>query len=202
METQMIKIKDIKPNPNNPRSIKKEQLEKLKKSIIAFPQMLNIRPIVINEDNIVLGGNMRLRALQDLGYDEVPYVRVQDLTPEQQEQFIIKDNVNYGDWNWELINIDWNLNNLTEWGLDIPAWLNDNEVEPEFDEDIRHKYLDTYINAKVKQIVLFLSAEQFEKAITDLEQIMDANNLESNTDAILFLIERYYEDIKLKQETD
>ena len=196
MYNGMIKVGDIKPNPTNPRTIKKEQLDKLKRSIQGFPEMLYLRPIIINEDMVILGGNMRLKALKELNITEVPYIQVTDLTPEQQQEFIVKDNLNYGDWNWDLISQDWNLDHLNDWGLDIPKWLNDDEAEPEFDEDINHKYLHTYINSKVKQIVMFLSAEQYESAIKDMEKIMENEGLESNTEVILYLIEKYYEKVR------
>lgn len=194
MKTGRIKLSQVKPNPNNPRKIKQEQLNKLKKSIQEFPEMLEMRPIVLDKDKMILGGNMRLKALQQLGYDEVPFIEVDNLTPEQQKQFIIKDNLNYGDWDWDILNTtNWDLEDIEDWGLDLPKWLNDDEVEPEFDEDINHKYLHTYINSKVKQIVMFLSAEQYEQAIGDMEKIMENEGLESNTEVILYLIEKYYE---------
>jgi len=202
MYNGMIKVKDITPNPNNPRTIKKEQLDKLKRSIQGFPEMLYLRPIVLNSDKVILGGNMRLRALKELNIEEVPYIQVTDLTPEQENEFIVKDNLNYGDWNWDLISQDWNLDHLNNWGLDIPKWLNDDEAEPEFDENINHKYLHTYINSKVKQIVMFLSAEQYETAIKDMERIMENEGLESNTEVILYLIEKYYEKVRTYTKED
>jgi hypothetical protein len=203
MKTGTIKISEIKSNPNNPRKIKQEQLDRLKKSIQDFPEMLEMRPIVVDKNKMVLGGNMRLRALQQLGYTDVPYIEVDELTPEQEKQFIIKDNVNYGDWNWDILNtIDWNLNEIEGWGLDIPKWLNDDEAEPEFDEDINHQYLHTYINSKVKQIVMFLSAEQYEQAIHDMETIMENEGLESNTEVILYLIEKYNDDKRAYPKED
>jgi len=110
----------IKPNPNNPRLIKDEKFAKLVKSIKEFPQMLELRPIVVNDDMIVLGGNMRLKACKEAGLKEVPIIKASSLTPEQQREFIIKDNVGFGDWDWELIANEWDAEQVTGWGLDIP----------------------------------------------------------------------------------
>lgn len=113
-------ITQIKPNPNNPRIIKDNKFKQLVKSIQDFPQMLELRPIVIDENNIVLGGNMRLKACQEAGLTEVPVVQAKDLTEEQKKEFIVKDNVGYGEWDWEDLANNWDEQLLTDWGLDIP----------------------------------------------------------------------------------
>lgn len=119
-------IDKIKINPENPRSISPEKFKKLKESIKAFPRMLDVRPIVYDENNIVLGGNMRLLALQELVKNkeiEVKdnwFVCVKDLSEAQKKEFIIKDNLGYGEWDWEMIKIGWDLALLGKWGLDIP----------------------------------------------------------------------------------
>lgn len=115
-----MKITDIKPNPNNPRIIKDDKFKKLVKSIQDFPQMLELRPIVIDENNMVLGGNMRLKACQEAGLTDVPVKQAKDLTEEQKKEFIVKDNVGYGEWDWEDLANNWNTEDLIEWGLDIP----------------------------------------------------------------------------------
>lgn len=129
----MIKLSSIKPNPNNPRVIKDDKFKKLVKSIKDFPKMMELRPMVINSDNIVLGGNMRLKALKELGYKEVPkewIKRAEDLTEDEQRQFIIKDNIGFGDHDWEMLQAEWNLTELEDWGLDVPEWDNeDDETE-------------------------------------------------------------------------
>jgi DNA modification methylase len=126
MPTQMnvvnVKISDIKTNPNNPRLIKDDKFEKLVKSIKDFPEMLRLRPIVVNSDMVVLGGNMRLKACKEAGLKEVPIIRADELTEDQQREFIIKDNVGYGEWEWDIIRADWDVNELSEWGLDIPEF--------------------------------------------------------------------------------
>ena len=115
-----VKISEVKANPNNPRIIKDDKFQKLVKSIKEFPEMLNIRPIVVNADMVVLGGNMRLKACKEAGIKEVAIIKADDLTDEQQKQFIIKDNVGFGEWDWEDLANNWDAEQLTDWGLDIP----------------------------------------------------------------------------------
>jgi ParB-like chromosome segregation protein Spo0J len=111
-------ISQIKPNPNNPRIIKDNKFKQLVKSIQDFPQMLELRPIVIDENNIVLGGNMRLKACIEAGLTDVP-VKIATLSEQQKNEFIIKDNVGFGEWDWDDLANNWNVEQLTEWGLDI-----------------------------------------------------------------------------------
>jgi hypothetical protein len=115
-----MNINEIKPNPNNPRIIKDDKFKKLVKSIQDFPQMLELRPIVIDENNIVLGGNMRLKACIEAGLTDVPVKQAKELTEEQKKEFIVKDNVGYGEWDWDDLANNWDVEDLTEWGLDIP----------------------------------------------------------------------------------
>lgn len=134
-----MKLSDIKPNPNNPRVIKDEKFIKLKKSIEDFPKMMKLRPMVINEDNIVLGGNMRLKALKELGYKEIPdewVKRADELTEDEQRRFIIADNVGFGEHDWEMLANEWNVEELEEWGLEIPNWGAGSEFNTMTDEDV------------------------------------------------------------------
>jgi len=124
-----MKINLIKPNPNNPRIIKDDKFKKLVQSIKDFPQMLELRPIVIDENNIVLGGNMRLKACQELGLKDVPTIYAKDLTEDQKKEFIIKDNVGFGEWNWDELANDWDEELLVEWGLDLPIGQQIDELE-------------------------------------------------------------------------
>jgi len=123
MNIQVVKIKDIKNNPNNPRIIKDDKFKKLVASIREFPKMLEIRPIVVNDDMIVLGGNMRLKALKELGLTEAPVIKISDLTDEQQRQFIIKDNAGFGEWDWNMLANEWDTDELEKWGLDLPDFV-------------------------------------------------------------------------------
>jgi len=120
MNPVKVKISEVKSNLNNPRIIKDDKFQKLVKSIKEFPEMLNIRPIVVNADMVVLGGNMRLKACKEAGIKEVAIIKADDLTDEQQKQFIIKDNVGFGEWDWEDLANNWDAEQLTDWGLDIP----------------------------------------------------------------------------------
>jgi DNA modification methylase len=114
-----VKITEVIANPNNPRLIKDEKFKKLVKSIQDFPDMLNVRPIVVNKDMVVLGGNMRLKAIKEAGHTEVA-VEIVDWTEDQQKEFIVKDNVGYGEWDWDDLANNWDAQELTDWGLDIP----------------------------------------------------------------------------------
>ena len=122
MKAEFISISKVKANPNNPRIIKDDKFEKLVKSIKEFPKMLELRPIVVNEDMIVLGGNMRLKACKEAGLKEIPIIKASELTEEQQKEFIIKDNVGFGEWDWNDLANNWEAEQLEEWGLDIPGF--------------------------------------------------------------------------------
>jgi hypothetical protein len=119
---QNVLINTVKANPNNPRIIKDDKFAKLVKSINEFPQMLNLRPIVVNDDMVVLGGNMRLKACKEAGLKEIPIIKASELTEQQQKEFIVKDNVGYGEWDWSDLANNWDSDQLEEWGLDIPGF--------------------------------------------------------------------------------
>ena len=120
-----MKLSEIKSNPNNPRVIKDDKFAKLVKSIQEFPKMMELRPMVVNSENIVLGGNMRLKALKQLGYKEIPdswVKRAEDLTEEEARRFIIADNVGFGEHDWQILKLEWDVDELSDWGLDIPEF--------------------------------------------------------------------------------
>jgi len=134
-----VKITDIKTNPNNPRIIRDEKYKKLLKSIQEFPDMLNKRPIVAFTDKdgkyVVLGGNMRLKALKELKYKEVPIIVADEWTEEQKHEFLIKDNVGFGEWDWDMLANEWDTEKLEDWGLDLPVDLSvEEELEAEEDD--------------------------------------------------------------------
>jgi DNA modification methylase len=127
----MVKVSTIKPNPNNPRQIKGEKFDKLKASIESFPRMMSLRPMVVDNDNVLLGGNMRLAAIKALGMKEIPdewVVRADDLTDEQKREFIVKDNVGFGEWDWDVLANEWDDLPLDDWGLDLPSF--EDAIEP------------------------------------------------------------------------
>lgn len=134
MNTQMMAISKIKANPNNPRIIKDDKFTKLVQSIKDFPEMLEARPIVVNPDMIVLGGNMRLKALKEAGIKEAP-VYVASWDEVQQRQFIIKDNVGFGEWDWDMLANEWDTEELDTWGLTIPNWSAGLDVNTEMTDD-------------------------------------------------------------------
>jgi ParB-like chromosome segregation protein Spo0J len=125
MKVEKVKINEVKTNPKNPRLIKDDKFKKLVKSIQGFPQMLELRPIVVDENNIVLGGNMRLKACKEAGLKEVFIVKADNLTEQQKDEFIIKDNVGFGEWDWDMLANEWDTEKLEDWGLDLPIFKDD-----------------------------------------------------------------------------
>jgi hypothetical protein len=134
MKVIKANIADVKINPNNPRLIKDDKFTKLVQSIKDFPEMLEIRPIVVNSDMVVLGGNMRLKACKEAGIKEVPIIIADNLTEEQQREFLIKDNVSGGEWDWDMLANEWDAEELADWGLDVPAFETDEVLEAEEDD--------------------------------------------------------------------
>ena len=121
----MIKVSTLKTNPGNPRQIKGEKLELLKKSVGSFQKMMALRPMIVDENNIVLGGNMRLVAIKALGLKEIPdewVKKVDDLTEDEKAQFIITDNSSCGEYDWDAISNEWTDYPLADWGLDVPGF--------------------------------------------------------------------------------
>jgi ParB-like chromosome segregation protein Spo0J len=163
MDIELVKITAVKTNPNNPRVIKDEKFEKLVQSIKDFPKMLEIRPIVVNDDMIVLGGNMRLKACKEAGLKEVPIIKASDLTEEQQREFIIKDNVGFGEWDWEQLK-EWDGEELEAWGLDVPEF----DLEPSYEDLIGEEK-----NKPATMKITFETPEQLQKAEIDIQELLD-----------------------------
>jgi ParB-like chromosome segregation protein Spo0J len=130
---KLVPIGSVKGNSRNPRFIRDEKFKKLVASLVEFPEMANLRPLVVDENMTVLGGNMRLKAMQELKWKEVPIVVAEGLTDAQKDEFVIKDNVGFGDWNWETLANEWDAEELTRWGLDIPGF--DAELPNDEDEE-------------------------------------------------------------------
>jgi site-specific DNA-methyltransferase (adenine-specific) len=139
---QNVPINTVKANPNNPRIIKDDKFAKLVKSINEFPQMLKLRPIVVNDDMVVLGGNMRLKACKEAGLKEIPIIKASELTEQQQKEFIVKDNVGYGEWDWDDLANNWDAAELEEWGLDIPDFKTEDEAQEDDYEIPEHLRTD------------------------------------------------------------
>ena len=144
---KLVKITDVKPNPKNPRVIKDGKFQKLVKSIQEFPDMLNKRPLIVFTDvddkYVVLGGNMRLKACKEIGLKEIPVIIADEWTEEQKAEFLIKDNVGFGEWDWDILANEWDAEKLDDWGLNIPNYSlgmdvnnmteDDIDIEEEFD---------------------------------------------------------------------
>jgi hypothetical protein len=162
MKIETVKISDIKLNPNNPRIIKDDNFKKLVKSIIDFPEMLNIRPIVVNDDMIILGGNMRFKACKEAGLKEIPIIKASNLSEDKQREFLIKDNLSGGEWDWELLQ-SWDELELEEWGLDV--WKKPVEVDYSIlDEQDVSDQLEQMTDGVKKAIQIEFESEHYNEA--------------------------------------
>lgn len=198
MKIETIQINKIKLNPNNPRLIKDDKFTKLVQSIKDFPEMLNIRPIVVNDDMIILGGNMRFKACKEAGLKEVPIIKASGLSAEKQREFLIKDNVSGGEWDFELLK-DWDALELENWGLDLPVFFNDSD---ELGTDFS---LPDGDKAPFQQMTFTLAdeqAEQIKNAIADIKVTDEykycetMGNENSNGNALYLIIMQWAEQKK------
>jgi len=144
LKTVKVKISDIKANPNNPRLIKDDNFAKLVQSVTEFPEMLEIRPIVVNSEMVVLGGNMRLKACKEAKIKELTVIIADNLTEEQQREFLIKDNVSGGEWDWEVLANEWDSEQLEDWGLDVPDFGADTELLEAEQKDLSGDLKETF----------------------------------------------------------
>lgn len=132
-----MKLSEIYSNPDNPRLIKDDRFKKLVKSISEFPKMMELRPIVVDSDGLILGGNMRFKALQELKYKDIPdswVKRADELTDEEKRRFIIEDNVGFGEWDFDILSNEWDQEKLTEWGIEMPDVLPSGEAKDPFND--------------------------------------------------------------------
>jgi ParB-like chromosome segregation protein Spo0J len=164
---KLVKISEVKPNPKNPRIIKDGKFQKLVKSIQEFPDMLNKRPLIVftDVDNkyVVLGGNMRLKACKEIGLKEIPIIVADEWTEEQKNEFLIKDNVGFGEWDWDSLANEWDAEKLEEWGLNVPEFSGDIDYSILDDEDLDDDLLDM-ANGVKKAIQIEFEAEHYENA--------------------------------------
>ena len=160
---QTLPIGKIKANPNNPRTIKDDKFFKLVQSLKDLPEMAKVRPVVVNQDMVVLGGNMRLKAMKEAGWKEAP-VEIVDWDEEKQRQFIIKDNVGFGEWDWEMLANEWNAEQLDDWGLTLPIF----DTEPSGGELIGDDK-----NKPATMKITFDSPEQLQQAEIDIQELLD-----------------------------
>jgi len=164
---KLVKITDVKPNPKNPRIIKDGKFQKLVKSIQEFPDMLNKRPLIVftDVDNkyVVLGGNMRLKALNELKFKEIPVIIADEWTEEQKAEFLIKDNVGFGEWDWDSLANEWDAELLNDWGLFVPEIPAEVDYSILDDEDLDNELNDMADGVK-KAIQIEFEAEHYEEA--------------------------------------
>jgi ParB-like chromosome segregation protein Spo0J len=164
---KLVNISEVKPNPKNPRIIKDVKFNKLVTSIKEFPDMLNKRPLIVftDVDNkyIVLGGNMRLKACKEIGLKEIPIIVADEWTEEQKNEFLIKDNVGFGEWDWDSLANEWDSEKLDDWGLNVPEFSNDIDYSILDDEDLADDLLDM-ANGVKKAIQIEFEAEHYESA--------------------------------------
>ncbi len=196
---EIVKLSEVKLNPNNPRLIKDDKFKKLVQSIKDFPEMLNIRPIVVNQDMIILGGNMRYKACKEAGLKEIPII-ITDLSEDKQREFLIKDNTSGGEWDWEVLANEWDNEELESWGLDLVGF--DANAE-EYGEDFSLKDGD---KAPFQQMTFTLAdeqAEQIKNAIADIKATEEykycetLGNENSNGNALYLIIMQWAEQRKL-----
>jgi hypothetical protein len=194
---ESLPISKVRPNSENPRYIKDEKFKKLVQSLRDFPEMANVRPIVVNKEMVVLGGNMRLKAMQEAGWSEVP-VQVVDWSEEKQREFIIKDNVGFGEWDWDELANTWNSVELEDWGLD--SWQNMDDIDttdeftlPSGDKDPFQQMTFTLADEQ---------AEQIKNAISDIKQteeykyVETMGNENSNGNALYLIVMQWAEQRK------
>jgi hypothetical protein len=165
MKIEEVKIGVVKLNPNNPRLIKDDKYEKLLRSIREFPEMLQLRPIVVNDDMVVLGGNMRLKACKEAGLKTVPIIKASELTEDQQREFIVKDNVGYGEWDWDMLANQWDDQALKDWGLDVPNFSTPKDIDYSILDDTDMSGQLSEMSAGVKKAIqIEFEAEHYEEA--------------------------------------
>lgn len=196
----MIEISILKLNDNNPRFIRDERFQKLKDSIEQFPKMMKLRPIVVDAAGVVLGGNMRLRALIDLGYKSIPgewVKKADELNDEEKRRFIIADNTGFGQWDWDLLANEWDAVELETWGLEVPDWaaLSPDELGEDFT-------LPDGDREPFQQMTFTLADEQAERiktALTDAKKTPEYQhgetfgNENSNGNALFVIVSAWAE---------
>ena len=186
---QKIKLYKIKGNPLNPRIIKDAKFKKLVASIKEFPEMLKLRPIIVDENMMILGGNMRWKASKDAGLKEVWIDTAENFTQYQKDMFIVKDNVNFGDWDWDILANQWDNGNLNEWGMDV--WQPEGDVSniTDYSMNTVDEKLDRFLDAKIKNITIPFETEEFNNVVTKLEVIMNKYGCKDYRELIYKVIE-------------
>ena len=193
-----VKISEVFSNPVNPRLIKEDKFKKLVQSIKDFPEMLQLRPIVVNEEMAILGGNMRYKACQQLGHKEVYIIKAENLTESQMESFVIKDNVGFGEWDWDILANQWDSVKLEEWGLDAWQNMDDIDTSDEFslpDGDKEPFQQQTYTLAD-EQAVQIKNAISDVKKLEEYKYVETFGNENTNGNALYLIIMQWVEQRK------
>lgn len=172
MKIEKVNIKEVLSNPDNPRTIKDEKFKKLVASIKEFPEMLEIRPIVVDENMITLGGNMRLKACKTAGLKEVFIIRANELTEDQKKQFIVKDNSSFGEWDFHALEKDFDFELLSDWGIDVP------EVSKIINETLKEPKKDELKPYKKTHILLSFSPEKIMELKPFIDKILELEFVE------------------------
>lgn len=193
-----VKVAAIKSNPKNPRLIKDDKFKKLVKSIKKFPEMETVRPIVVNKDMVILGGNMRYKAMIECGYKEVN-VEVVDWSEQKQNEFIIKDNVGFGEWEWEMVANEWDVEELDNWGLDLPIFTKDsNEFGTDFNlpEGDKSPFQQMTFTLADEQAIQIKNAIEEIKRTEEYKYVETMGNENSNGNALYLIIMQWAEQKK------
>jgi hypothetical protein len=195
MNVTRMNISSIRTNPDNPRVIKDDKFNRLVASIKQFPEMLELRPIIVNAELVVLGGNMRLKACQAAGLKDVPVVVADQLTADQQREFIIKDNVGFGEWDWDALANTWDTDDLQEWGLSEISVFAAVSAEAERDIDLptMSASAESYLNNTIRQIVLHYDMETHADVLKRLQTVAQAHDIEDDNSATVLALLEYWE---------
>lgn len=194
IETVSMKIADVKKNPNNPRIIKDAKFINLVNSIKEFPEMLNVRPIVLNKDHVIIGGNMRFQAAMAAGLTEIPAIIAYHFTDKQEAEFVVKDNLNFGEWDYDKLANDFNVEELVDWGMDAKEFGITDAPKFEFEDDgVTADLPDS--NSDVKMVQLFFNTETQAMFVQKISHLMEHFGAENITDATEKAVEYAYNKI-------
>lgn len=207
-QIEKIPIYELRHNLNNPRSISPENFEKLKESLNHAPWMMKLRPIVINKNNVILGGNQRFDAACECGWTHVYVIRADKITNEQEKRFILRDNIDFGKWDLEIINRNYCREELLDYGFSLdllkmdtpkidqpvqaPKPMGDDDVEePELSEEEMEESKKDFNDNTIKQIVFQLPSDLYEEVLKDMDAISKRLDLDDNSEVLLHLINFY-----------
>lgn len=206
-EILSVPIDQIVPNPMNPRLISEEKLERLVNSVREAPWMLKLRPIVVNKDGVVLGGNQRFKAAVKAGLTHVWVMKADQITDKQQRTFILRDNIDFGRWDQQILRKQYSNDELLKYGVEIellashdlkmedfvgaPAIGGDEEFEPELSDDEVERSRQGFNDSSIKQIVFFFDDSLYEEVLKDLDKVSRELDCDDNSDVLLRLINFY-----------